>query len=306
MVGLNALKVAGNFVYAANGYGANFSTCRQGQNCAQLQIIDVTDPAAPKVAYSYKLPGIVGSGGQGAGNSIFYSAGFVYLGLSKVGPGSVGGEFNIIDVRNFPDQPPVLAASYPVGAGAKSIYVKGHYAYLATDDNDTEMLVLDISNTQTTPLLAGKFNASGTNNFGYGASIYPIGGAVYFGRTYVNNGPEFYILDASALDPATNTPVFGLNDIGPSSSKPFSVNGVIVRNHLAFLLTGSGSKGGGLEVFNVSNPQILNQSQPVATVALPPGGSGAGGISEDCEGNYLYAGSVDSAGAGHITIITGQ
>jgi len=300
--GIAALRVAEDvatgklYAYAASNYTANFSSCKEYYNCAQLQIIDVTDPAATTLASikNFKVPGVTGS--QGAGKSIFYDQGYVYLGLA--GTGNKGSEFNIIDVHD--PTHPQLVGSYAVGSGVASIYIQNNLAYLATDNLSKEVMVLNVSN-KTAPALVGSYNAlSDVTNFGYGKSIDVVGDTVYLGRTFISNAPEFQILYASnpaAIPP----PPIGVRDVGPNSSSPFSLNSILVRDTLAFLLLGSGTKGGSFQVFNIQNPA---SPQPYATVSLPSGSNGTGGAAMDCEANTFYVVSNDVAKKGYLSVIS--
>lgn len=307
-IGINAIKVAGNYAYAASAIEANFNTtapdvpCNNeaGTNasCGQLQVIDASIPENPQVKYTFEVPNAVGHDGQAVGKSVFYKNGYVYLGLSKTASGS---EFNIIDVHNFPAVAPSFVGSFLVGGGVESIYVNGDYAYLGTDVSGRELTVLDISNPQN-PNLAGYFNVGAGN----GNSLYVVGDNLYLGSRYVIGQPEFNITSIASLNPAASTPLVGYNDIGSDSSSPFSVNGVIVRNTLAFILAGSASYGGNLQLFDIAPPGSLSTEIPVATVPLPVGGSGIGGVAMDCESNYIYVGSVDGSGNSYLSIITGQ
>lgn len=284
--GLNAVHAAGNYAYVASNYGANFNTetspCdnSNGANpsCGQLQVIDIS-VSPPELKYTFEVPSVSGSGGQAIGKSIFYKDGYVYLGLAKT---ESGPEFNIIDVHN--PLAPFPVGSWPVGNGINAIYVKGRYAYLATPNNQ-ELIVLDISNPAS-PSLAGGFDAPGGS--GNGKSLYLVGDTLYLGRTV--GGTEFYILDDKI--PATvQLPVFG-----EKSDIDDSINSIISRDYLTFLITNNQ-----LQIFKInqaSNPWGIS---PYFSISLP---SDDNRKSMDCQGNYLYVGSVDSSDNGYLSIIT--
>lgn len=280
--GFNAVMASGNYAYAASAHGASFTTCNNpsGANlsCGQLQVIDVgVNP--PQVKYTFKVPGVTGAAGQAIGNSIFYKSGFIYLGLAKTGS---GGEFNIIDVHN--PLAPFLVGSYPMGTGINAIYVKGQYAYLATPAAQ-ELTVLDISNPAS-PTLAGGFDAP--DNQGNGKSLYLVGSKLYLGRTVTAAHSEFYIVDNS--NPAS-IPAAPLGSKEISSS----VNALLVRDYLAFLVTNNQ-----FQVWRIDNPANITQwSNPFLT--LPSGGGTKPSL--DCEGNFLYAASNDVANKGYLSVI---
>lgn len=280
--GLNAVTVSGNYAYAAKA---------TGPSSGQLQVIDLTSLT---VVSTYKIPGVTGSGSQSIGQSIFYRNGVVFLGLAKTPDSTINDtEFNVIDVGGggivgASPTNPIRMGGYQVHNGINAIYVKNNYAYIATP-NAEELTVLDIS-TLSNPHRAGGFNAPGGS--GNGKSIYLVGNTLYLGRTVGNQ--EFYILNDSV--PATNQlPSLGVQDINSS------VNGVLVRNYLAFLLTNSQ-----FEIWKIDNPASITPWTTSGTTAdfvnLPAGSGTAVG----CTGNYIFIGSLPSNNKGYLSIITGS
>jgi prepilin-type N-terminal cleavage/methylation domain-containing protein len=278
--GLNAVVVAGHYVYVANGYGADFNTCAVGGNCAQLQIFDINNLHAAPI--NLKIPGVFGKGGQSIGDSIFYKNNYIFLGLAKTGVNpdtgaSNGPEFNIIDVHN-PLHPFLVSGnSYSVGNAVNSIYVKNQYAYLATPNNNQELTVLDLDDMSKSV----KYDTPG--NSGNGKSIYTVGDNLYLGKTVSSTNNEFMVLNNSyPLYINKNNPSPASMDIGAS------VNGLIVRDYLAFLLTNNE-----LNIVNIKNPEnITNFTSPVNL----PNSSSSGSSSIDCEGNYIYAATNSNGG----------
>ena len=302
--GLFALHIAEGtstgsmYAYAANEHVANWSTCTQNYNCAQLQIIDVSSSTKLSLASTtnYKIPStapssVKGTGGQAVGSSIFYKDGLVYLGLTKT---LSGPEFNIIDVHD--PLHPAWVGGYSVGATVSAITIANNLAYLATSDNARELIVLNVSNP-VNPKLASTYNALGSA-FGYGQTLYLTGDKLYFGRTYISGAPELYILDASSSSSIITDPPLGAYDIGTSAS-PFSVLGVIARDTLTFVAGGSPSTGGKFEVLNTANPSAIT----LWTTPLPLPGTSIGSAL-DCEGNDFFASSNDSSNNGYLSVIS--
>ena len=315
--GLNAVAVDGsNYAYVANAYDANFFACRQANNCAQLQVIRVADPASASVVTNFKLPTstppyVYATGGsdEAVGKSIAYDGHYVYLGLSTTGSHGNGPGFHIIDVSN--PLSPQWVGSWPVaspnfgnsGAPINSIVIRGHYAYLAhpkglTGAPNEELTVVDISNPKNPQRVAGFDSATGIGGNGKAVSI--IGPTLYFGRTATNiNGqpdvkPEFFILND--YNP-TSIPAAPLGSLSASTSE--SVNGLIIRDYLAFLI-----ESDKLQTWRIDVPAHL--SQYASDLILPPGqGGGQQGTASDCEGNYLFIGSQSSNDKGWISIVTG-
>lgn len=280
--GLNAVRVAGNYAYTATATHFNYITCVTG-TCGQLQVFDVTDIANPIPGTKYKIPGVTGKNGAAIGQSIFYKDGYVYIGLSKT---QTGPEFNIIDVGGGgvgTPTSPQWVGGYPIGNGINAIDVKGQYAYLATPNN-TELTIVDISNPAN-PVAAGSYDAP--DNQGNGKSMFIVGGTLYFGRTVTAANPEFYILnDADPTAPLP--PPLGTKEISSS------VNGMLVREYLAFLLTNDK-----FHILDISNPVAIS---PWATPLDLPGNSSGSTI--ECEGNNILFGSIPSNDKGYIAIVT--
>jgi prepilin-type N-terminal cleavage/methylation domain-containing protein len=288
--GLSAVHAVGTYLYAASAVGADFSTCTPGASCAQLQIVDASVPSAPRIVENYLLPTtspafVTGSGGQATGKALAYEDGLLFLGLTKT---ATGPEFNIIDVRD--PTAPAWIGGYSVGRSVNAIAVRGQYAYLATDDNMTggeAVVVLDITDPSS-PVRVASWSASGA---GFAKSIAVVGATLYLGRTYASGSQkEFYVLDASSV--ANGLATLGSADIGTVSHR-VSVNAVVVRDTLAFLLTTSD-----FELWNIADPSAIGPAIP--PLALPPG---ALGTALDCEGNTLYVGSGVGA-EGYLSVVT--
>ncbi|MDP1689245.1 MAG: hypothetical protein Q8L47_03920 [bacterium] len=301
--GLNDIALGGvRYVYVANAYSSNFATCVNANganiNCGQMQVIDLS-VSPPQVVYTYKVPGVTGNNGAGIGRRIFYKDGIVYLGLAK----TAGPEFHIIDVGGggtagaSPTSPKPLG-SFEIDNGVNAVNIRNGYAYIASPNNE-ELKILSVSNPLI-PSQVGFFNApGGGGNNGNGKSLSLVGNKLYFGRTLLN-GNEFYILNNS--NPETSLPVLGFKDIRNASNNNTSVNGLIIRDYLAFLITNEQ-----FQIWRIDNPNNITQYDPNPFLTLPPGqGGGLEGTTTDCEGNYIYVGSMSSNDKGYVSIITSQ
>ncbi len=271
--GINGI-VIGKSQTGVHAFLANASSFVKGQ----LQIID-TSPPYNIVTYKISSTIVKGSSTQGTGNVIFYANGFVYLGLKKT---IAGPEFNIVDVRD--PQNPFWVGGYTVGNGINSIVVKGKYAYIASPNNQ-ELITLDISDPAN-PYYVGGYDAPDT--VGNGKSIDLIGDTLYLGRTVTASNPELVVLNNTA--PNSMLPPLGSKEISSS------VNGLFIRDFLAFILTNSE-----LKIFSTQNPQSITAF--ASPFPLPASG-GSPAPSFDCEENALYIGSNDSQDKGYVSIIT--
>lgn len=289
-----AQKGSSIYAYVLTGKAFNFSSpsCTN-TSCPQFQVVNVTNPASPSLLSSAgrKMP-VTGTSGQGVGKSIYYSAGYVYVGLAKAA-GASDTEFNIIDVGGGSGSPtnPVRVGGYHVGFTVDNIYVKGTYAYLATTDNasgNKQLLVLDISN-KTNPQAVGYFSAPG---MGVGYATQVVGTKAYFGRAFSGaTTPNFYVLDAS--NPASALPVLGSKVAGTNDS----VNALTVRDFLAFLVTNKQ-----FQIWDISNPASMTPWSTDGTtgtfVNLTDIDSKINGSSSSsCSGDFLYLALQTSTGS---------
>lgn len=282
--GQNGLAIASTttavYAFVANANPSNWSTCSVGPSCAQVQVVDVTNAVSPAVVANIKIPSasaplVLGSGGQAIGNAVTYKNGYLYIGLTKT---SSGPEFSIYDVGGGTGSPrtPIYKGSYAVGRGINNILVSNGFAYLATSDSNRELLVLDVHNPSA-PNAVGLFNAPGSANFGAGYSLALVGRTLYFGRNYVSNAPEFYMLDAS--NPATTLPVLTSLDVG-TPADPESINGLVVRDNLLYMIATQF-----LKIYTMQNSTTLTLIR-----SFDLSSSGGVGAASGCEGNYVYIG----------------
>lgn len=260
--GLVGVHVAGNYAYVAN-VSIN----------AQLQVIDISNPAAPVVKVNFKVPGVTGSGGGGVGHSIFYKNGMVYLGLTKTDSGP---EFNIIDVANPLN--PQYRGGWQARTQINDIYVKDNIAYLATPQPDPatpqkeNLSVLDISN----PAAASRVNTFTSVNatLQSGESFFFDGGTLYFGRSDGDktrpNNKELFVLGVS--NPYAIATV-GSQKIGSGASS------LILRDKFLFVMASNPNEG--FQIWDVSNPLSITKYASLNVQQTATGGL-------DCEGNLIY------------------
>ena len=309
--GLNDIAVAsttGNKIYAfvANNNDNNFATCAKSAKCAQMQIIDATNSAAPSVVFNLLLattsaPFVLGNNparaGQAVGNSVFYANGYIYLGLTKTQNGPA---FHIIDVRN--PLAPLWIGSWPAsalafgssGASINSVFVKGKYAYLSHPNGlvgatNEQLTVLDISNPAAPFRVSGFADALGAASAaGKGSTV--VGSSIYFGRTMSNTAssdtiPEFYILNGAI---PTSIPATPLGKLPLAINE--GINNIVIRDFLAFLLTTTEFK-----IMNITN---LGSISTWGSLPLP----GHGGSSFDCEGDRFFI--IHDVSKDFVSIVT--
>lgn len=296
--GMNSVQVAEGpsgrlYAYIADDYGANWGACSPYYNCAQLTIAEVTEPSKMALGSStyYKLPNIFGSlGSGGAGYSVYYKDGLLYLGLTKT---LSGPEFNIIDVHD--PKNPLWLGGLNIDFTVNAIRVVGNVAYLATSDGSRDVLSVDVSNPSNPTALASFDAAGGGGTIGLGQSLAAVGDTLFLGRTNVDGSPEFSIVDASSSGVMLLPQ--GSRDVGTAANH-FSIFGIVVRGVFAFLVGGDGSSGK-LYIEQIQNKSnIFDASLPLT---LP---NNSMGYALDCEGNDIFVGSRDGSNVGHISVIT--
>ena len=185
--GIASIVAVGNYVFVANA------------GSYQMQIIDVSDPANPRLLYQSKLPGAVISGSGGFGNSIHFSDNKIYIGLNK----NAGPEFFVVDVTN-PLSPAVLG-SYEAGSTVNSIDVQGSRAVVA-DTGQNSILLLDISNPAVISEVShGTFTGWQTQG---AQSVEFLGRQIFLGRTlggFYSPYPELMNFDRDNLSATTSS-----------------------------------------------------------------------------------------------------
>ncbi|MDR3546718.1 MAG: hypothetical protein P4M11_00330 [Candidatus Pacebacteria bacterium] len=290
--GINGIALSSGYAYVANAARADFSTCKAGPSCSQMQIFNVgnarsiTDVADVELATATP-PFAVGSDGQSIGKSIAYANGYAYLGTAKTGAAN-GDEFNVFNVQN--PQSPVWLGGFSVGRSINRIVIHGTYAYLATDDSSRELIVLDVHDP-THISQVGTYDAPGAANFGYGNDLAYQNTTLALGRTYSPNGPGLSILSIASTAPS----LISTENIA-SPSNPASVEAMLMRSFLLFVLTNTS-----LEFFDIKNP--YNPVPYADTLTLP---FGSVGTDITCQANTIFVSSVGADQTGYLTQITGS
>ncbi|GAG71715.1 unnamed protein product, partial [marine sediment metagenome] len=119
--------VDGNYAYMASGGPG-------------IQIINISDPASPKLTGSYNTPG--------RDSDVFISGGYAYVTDEYVTSKTTG--LQILNISNPSN--PTLTGSYNIAPkDANSVFVSGNYAFMADDDG---LRVLDVTDPAN-PILAG-------------------------------------------------------------------------------------------------------------------------------------------------------
>ena len=176
-------------------------------------------------------------------------------------------DFFIVDATN--GQSPRVVSSLNTGPSLNSVDVAGNYAYVANDDDDVPLQIIDVTNI-TSPLLAASFDPPGASE--EGEAVFYYAGKVYLGTVAVA-GPEFFVIDVSN---PSNPMELGSFNVGAD------VNGIFISGNTAYLATSDDSKE--LLVLNVSNPSNITL---LGSYSAP---GGENGESIYVSGNIAYLG----------------
>lgn len=241
----------------------------------QLAVYDVTTPTAPTLVSTVSLSACVASSFPQGWYVVAYGNRLYLSTRDTAGP-----ELHVFDITT-PSSPTEMAIG---SAGCKGFEmtdtieqfvvrdqivngVTKRYLFAATDEDDREIRVLDVTNplaiTEATDVdLAGAQD---------GQSIYLSGQKLYFGRMSAS-GAELYVYNT--INPSASLPLLGSKDVGTD------VLGIRVAGSLAFLATGKTNQE--FQVWNVGN--LSN----ITNVAIYNFGNVVGsGI--DYEPDFIYA-----------------
>lgn len=152
----------------------------------QLQIINVSNPDSLKLTKQFGI-----SGNGNTGRSIDLIGNTVYLGTEGPAPA----EFYVIDVTN--PLSPVVKGSASVGNDVNDVYAYGNYAYIASDVDNREIGIIDVS-VPTNPVVRAWINLPGANNV-EDLFFDPETNRLYAGRQTdpTTDTPEMVIIDVT-------------------------------------------------------------------------------------------------------------
>jgi len=229
--GLYDIVVAGNYAYVV-----------QNDKVNQLQVIDISNPAAPTLVTSTSLVGVDTTGSYPEGRTIAYFNNRVYVGTKE----TAGPEFHIFDVTT-PSAPTHLG-SLEVTHNVNDIVVHGTTAYLATSADYGELVLIDVSNPSSLSLppnfstpgtMDKKFNARTTDatpaeSTEDGVTLDVVGTRVYLGRERTTSSTErdFYIIDAT-----NQSSLVSLGALRMGLGSNTEVSGITAQGKYAFLMS---------------------------------------------------------------------
>lgn len=298
--GLNSVDVMHN-----NTTGKTYAFVVQNENANQFQVLDVSSSTNPLLIASETLPNITFTCSPAskpclAGQTISYYNGRVYIGTNYIAnlilPPTKNNEFHVYCVSD-PSIPgcspstPIWLGSANVNHNVNAITVRGNYAYLATSNDNNELMVYDISNPGNITQVGG-FNANRTGSDNEDAiSLFVLGNRLYLGRDIVSSSSErdFYILDISnPTSPVELCPTCSVNlsSLVVPNISGSTITGIRVSGKFAFL------------ALNDSNVGFLTLdiSNPASSLLLTPYNFSNYTTGLDLEGAYIYTSNNQNDG----------
>jgi hypothetical protein len=238
-----------------------------------ISLPDPGDSGGGGISGNWRNPRTLGSidlGPGNAGTDLDVVNKIVYM--TAVASSVSKPDFFIIDATNGLN--PVIVSRIDTGPGLNAVDATVNYAYVANNDPNAQLQVINISNIRS-PYLVASFKLPGTSGNGaVGNSIFYANSKVYIG-TKNANGPEFHIVDVSnPLNPIA----LGSKEINAD------VNAIYVNGSYAYLAVSSSDE---LKILDVRNPQAIVQ---IGNFFAP--GDSEDGKSLYLVGNKLYLGRL--------------
>jgi len=203
----------------------------------QLKVIDVTDIYNPVNVATTSLSSCVTGSFPEGWRVQYYGKKLYFIARETAGP-----EFHIFDV-SIPSSPVEYGSGckgYSLNSTVENMQIRDQviggiskrFAYLATDQNNRELRVLDVTNPLAiTEVPAASQDLPGSQD---GQSVFVIGNKLYFGRQSTPSGQDLYVYDIS--NPPAGLTLLGSQDINAG------VIDIRVAGRTIFLITSKSNK----------------------------------------------------------------
>ncbi|MFZ2882701.1 MAG: hypothetical protein WA019_06530, partial [Candidatus Moraniibacteriota bacterium] len=156
--------------------------------------------------------------------------------------GGTAYDFVIVDAGVAPA---TMLGSLSLVGNQLDIAISGDYAYVASDDNNGELKIIDISNPNT-PVLRGTYNATGNANAN---GVFVVGTTVYLAKVG-GTGVDFHIINAS--NPSSPS-LLGSVDIGGNNA---GGNELYVSGNYAYVASPDNS-------YEIKLVDVSNSASPI-------------------------------------------
>ena len=196
---------------------------------------------------------------------------YIYMVLND--PGTAPFDFAILNVTT--PSAPTLVGTLNLPGNPINLAVAGHYAYIASDNNNEELQIVDFENdTITKPYV---YNAAGTGD-AYG--VFVVGSLVYLSKEG-SNSPELFVINFNPASPAFPTLNGSAVDIGGNNQ---GGREVWVSGNFAYIASSHNTEE--VKVVNLTTRTVVaNYNLPGGIVANTITGANS----------YLYVGASNNA-----------
>ncbi len=252
------------------GINQDTVTASDGDGVVKLGTIVYADWCNPSLTLTnYDLPG------NGIAATVTAIPGEVFFGT---GGNSSGLSFADVTVTSA-DPPVATTVGTFDGYKTNDSFGEGDFGYLATDTNDKEIVILNISSTPFTEI--GSFNSPGSGN---GDSIFVSGT-----RGYMTDGNTFRIFDLTAKTGSRA-------QLGNGLTLTANGKNIVVVGNYAYVAVDSSTTQ--MQIIDVTNPATMSVVGQVQTNAL-----GAVDLYVNADGNRAYLATKNSATQNELHII---
>ncbi|MFH0873316.1 MAG: beta-propeller domain-containing protein [Candidatus Komeilibacteria bacterium] len=174
---LGSLNI-GSSVYSVVVRG-NYAYIATGDNSKELQVVDISNSAAPQVVVSYNLPSNTDAQDiQVDENEVYIIQGVTIYAYHQVTPSSLQ-----------------LDSSLTVSGGnTTQIYLAQHYLYVATESSSQELLIYNVT-TPSSMYQIGRYDLPGSLK---ATDVFVLGSRAYITTQNNGSGNEFFALDVSS------------------------------------------------------------------------------------------------------------
>ncbi len=189
----------------------------------ELQIFNISDPSSPLPIGNLNLSGADDAINLGISGSRLYV--IRQWGVEK--------EFNTINITNA--AVPSLVSSQDFSDTISDMHIAGKYAYLSTNIDSQEVVIIDLSIEDPASNIAGTFDISGSENTSAINYSYP--------NIYISSKQnKIYILSAANPTAISTLTQFSINNIGD----------IEIADNKGFLV--DSTSAGGMSIYDLTNP----------------------------------------------------
>jgi hypothetical protein len=169
------------------------------------------------------------------------------IGTIAVGVRNTSASANVLIIDIQDPRNPVLVGSTSVNGNAKKVAIDGSYAYIASDDNSTELSIVDYR-TPAAPVVVGTLDLTGTAD---AQAIDVVGDRVYIGRVSSATA-EVNVVNVSNRASPT------ISGMGSYENGSGNIQDLRVENGALFM--GTTSSTGQFQILDVTNDASISRA----------------------------------------------